>query len=55
MKFIPNEKNRMTWLSLTEKGFPFSSELSDCKVQGQAMIPQFAPPLSKSFALRNSL
>ena len=54
MNFIPNAKNRMSRFSLTENVFLFSSELSDCKVQDQAMTPQFAPPLSKSIALRNS-
>ena len=34
-------------VSLTDNVFPFSGELSDCKTQGQAMIPQFASPLSK--------
>ncbi len=47
MHFIPNSKNRMSRLSLTENGFHFSVELSDCKVQCQAMTPQFALPIER--------
>jgi len=43
MKFIPNTKNKMSRFSLTEKGFPFSIELSDCKAQGQAMTRNSLP------------
>jgi hypothetical protein len=39
MDAIPNAGNRISRRSLTENVFLFSSELSDCKVQGQAMIP----------------